>query len=56
MEEMVQEEWARVPQEWINELVLKQESWVSYYNATGGLLLIKMQFVDIIEVGACAMP
>jgi hypothetical protein len=25
MEEMVLEEWARIPQDWINELVLKQE-------------------------------
>lgn len=28
MEEMVLEEWARIPQDWINELVLKQEYWV----------------------------
>ena len=28
MEAMVQEEWARIPQDWINELVLKQEYWV----------------------------
>jgi transposase len=28
MEEMVLEEWARIPQDWINELVLKQEHWV----------------------------
>lgn len=28
MEEMVLEEWARIPQDWINEQVLKQEHWV----------------------------
>ena len=28
MEEIVLEEWARIPQDWINELVLKQEHWV----------------------------
>jgi hypothetical protein len=28
MEEMVQEEWDKIPQEWINELILKQEHWV----------------------------
>jgi hypothetical protein len=28
MEEMVREEWDRIPQEWINELILKQEYWV----------------------------
>jgi hypothetical protein len=28
METMVQEEWDRIPQEWINELILKQEHWV----------------------------
>jgi len=28
MKEMALEEWARIPQEWINELVLKQERWV----------------------------
>ena len=29
MEEMVREEWARIPQDWINELILKQEGWVN---------------------------
>jgi transposase len=29
MEAMVLEEWDRIPQEWINELVLKQEHWVT---------------------------
>jgi hypothetical protein len=29
MEIMVLEKWKRIPQEWINELVLKQEHWVS---------------------------
>jgi transposase len=29
MEEMVREEWARISQEWINQLILKQESWVN---------------------------
>jgi transposase len=28
MEEMVREEWDKIPQEWINELILKQEHWV----------------------------
>ena len=28
MEAMVQEEWDRIPQEWINQLILKQEHWV----------------------------
>jgi hypothetical protein len=28
MEQMALEEWARIPQDWINELVLKQENWV----------------------------
>jgi len=28
MEAMVLEEWNRIPQDWINELVLKQEGWV----------------------------
>jgi transposase len=28
MEAMVTEEWERIPQEWINSLVLKQEHWV----------------------------
>jgi hypothetical protein len=28
MEAMVLEEWARIPQEWINSLVLEQEHWV----------------------------
>ena len=28
MEIMVLEEWDRIPQDWINELVLKQEGWV----------------------------
>jgi hypothetical protein len=28
MEAMVQEEWDRIPQDWINELILKQEHWV----------------------------
>ena len=28
MEAMVLEEWARIPQDWINKLVLKQEHWV----------------------------
>jgi hypothetical protein len=28
MEAMVLEEWDRIPQDWINELVLKQEHWV----------------------------
>jgi hypothetical protein len=27
MEAMVLEEWERIPQDWINELVLKQEHW-----------------------------
>jgi transposase len=29
METMVLEEWERIPQDWINQLVLKQEHWVS---------------------------
>jgi transposase len=29
MEVMVLKEWDRIPQEWINELVLKQEYWVT---------------------------
>jgi transposase len=29
MEAMVLEEWDRIPQDWINELVLKQEHWVT---------------------------
>jgi len=28
MEAIVQEEWDRIPQDWINELILKQEYWV----------------------------
>jgi transposase len=28
MQQMVTEEWERIPQEWINELILKQEHWV----------------------------
>jgi hypothetical protein len=28
MEAIVTEEWEAIPQEWINELVLKQEHWV----------------------------
>ena len=28
MEAMVLEEWERIPQDWINELILKQEHWV----------------------------
>jgi transposase len=28
MERMVLEEWDRIPQEWINDLILKQEHWV----------------------------
>ena len=28
MRAMVLEEWDRIPQEWINELILKQEHWV----------------------------
>jgi transposase len=28
MEAIVLEEWDRIPQDWINELVLKQEGWV----------------------------
>ena len=28
MEQMVTEEWERIPQEWINQLILKQEHWV----------------------------
>ena len=28
MQEMVLEEWARIPQEWINKLILEQEYWV----------------------------
>jgi hypothetical protein len=28
MEEIIREEWDRIPQEWINELILKQEHWV----------------------------
>jgi hypothetical protein len=28
MEAMVLEEWDRIPQDWINELILKQEHWV----------------------------
>jgi transposase len=28
MEAMVLEEWDRIPQEWINKLILKQEYWV----------------------------
>ena len=29
MEAMVLEEWDGIPQDWINELVLKQEHWVN---------------------------
>jgi hypothetical protein len=29
MEAMVLEEWERIPHDWINELVLKQEHWVN---------------------------
>jgi hypothetical protein len=29
IETMVLEEWERIPQDWINQLVLKQEHWVS---------------------------
>ncbi|PVH69288.1 hypothetical protein DL98DRAFT_383181, partial [Cadophora sp. DSE1049] len=29
MEAMVLEEWARIPQEWIDSLILKQEHWVN---------------------------
>ena len=28
MEAMVLEEWDRIPQKWINELILKQKDWV----------------------------
>jgi len=28
MKAIVQEEWDRIPQDWINELILKQEHWV----------------------------
>jgi hypothetical protein len=28
IEAMILEEWERIPQDWINELVLKQEHWV----------------------------
>jgi hypothetical protein len=28
MEAAVLEEWAAIPQDWINELILKQEHWV----------------------------
>jgi len=28
MQQMVMEEWERIPQEWINQLILKQEHWV----------------------------
>jgi transposase len=28
MEQIVTEEWERIPQDWINELILKQEHWV----------------------------
>jgi transposase len=28
MQQMVLEEWDRIPQEWINQLILKQEHWV----------------------------
>jgi hypothetical protein len=28
MKAMVLEEWDRIPQDWINELILKQEHWV----------------------------
>jgi hypothetical protein len=28
MEAIVLEEWDRIPQDWINELILKQEHWV----------------------------
>jgi hypothetical protein len=29
MEAMVLDEWDRIPQDWINELVLRQEHWVT---------------------------
>jgi len=29
MRQAVLEEWAGIPQEWINKLVLKQEHWVT---------------------------
>ena len=29
MKQMVTEEWERIPQEWINKLILKQEHWVT---------------------------
>jgi hypothetical protein len=44
MEAAVTEEWEAIQQEWINELILKQEHWVhvlTSYGASGGLLLIK---------------
>ena len=28
IKQMVMEEWERIPQEWINQLILKQEHWV----------------------------
>jgi hypothetical protein len=43
MQQMVTEEWERIPQEWINELILKQEHWVHVLmERHGGLLLIKI--------------
>jgi hypothetical protein len=41
---MLLEEWDRIPQEWINELILKQEHWVHVLierPVVGGQLLIK---------------
>ncbi len=29
MEQAVREEWEAIPQEWINQLILKQEHWVN---------------------------
>jgi len=29
MEVAVREEWERIPQQWINDLILKQEHWVT---------------------------
>jgi hypothetical protein len=32
MEQMVLEEWDRIAQDWINELVLKQEHWAQVWS------------------------
>jgi hypothetical protein len=43
MEAAVREEWDAIPQEWINQLILKHEHWVHVWQSVeGGQLLIKL--------------